>query len=134
MNKYLDVDDFRQLFIEWSEAGKPKGNNKLYFKVWEGVTNAVKADIGTMQRRYNMQISHYDEKVLDSTIKVMTKLYALPKNEAPKSIIALAWLYTYGVVFGIKAIQEDFEDDIDSLNNTSDGGDEYIDCIDVDNY
>lgn len=133
-SKYLDKEDFKRLFITWCRVGKPKGNNEIYRQIWEGVINAVKADIGTMQKRYNMTVSHYEEKVMDSAIKVVTKLDALPENDAPKSIIALAWLYTYGVVFGIKAIQEDFEDVFESLDNTSEGGDSFIDIIDVDNY
>lgn len=126
---WIDVAEFKQLFIDWCKAGKPEGNSAIYMKIWDGVINAVKADIGRMQKLNNVEISHYDDKVIDSAAKVITKLRSLPESDAPKSIITLAWLYTYGVCFGPNAIQEDYEDKAESLNAIASGGDECIDVI-----
>ena len=63
--KYLNPEDFRKLYEEWAGAGKPTGNHPLYAKVFDGVTNSVKACIGSLQSRFHCQYQDYNEKVMD---------------------------------------------------------------------
>lgn len=128
--KYLDPKEFAQLYEEWSAAGKPQGNDPLYVKIWNGVTNAVKACIGALQARYHCQYQDYGEKVSDGAILIMTKL--LKMEDTPKNIINLSYLPVLGVCCGPKARQKDFENDMLSTDVPTEGGDTFADMIDED--
>ena len=128
--KYLDPKEFAQLYEEWSAAGKPQGNDPLYIRVWSGVTNAVKACIGSLQARYHCQYQDYSEKVLDGTILIMTKL--LKMEDTPKNIINMCYLPVLGVCCGPKARQKDFENDMLSTDVPTEGGDTFADLINED--
>ena len=128
--KYLDPKEFAQLYEEWSAAGKPQGNDPLYARVWNGVTNAVKACIGSLQARYHCQYQDYSEKVLDGTILIMTKL--LKMEDTPKNIINMCYLPVLGVCCGPKARQKDFENDMLSTDVPTEGGDTFADLINED--
>lgn len=128
--KYLDPKEFTQLYEEWAAAGKPQGNDPLYVRVWNGVTNAVKACIGALQARYHCQYQDYSEKVLDGTILVMTKL--LKMEDTPKNIVNMCYLPVLGVCCGPKARQKDFENDMLSTDVPTEGGDTFADLINED--
>lgn len=128
--KYLDPKEFAQLYEEWKAKGKPKGNDPLYTRVWDGVTNAVKACIGALQARYRCQYQDYDEKVLDGTILIMTKL--LKMDDTPKNIVNMCYLPVLGVCCGPKARQKDFENGMLSTDIPTNGGDTFVDMIDED--
>ena len=128
--KYLDPKEFTRLYEEWAAAGKPQGNDPLYVRVWNGVTNAVKACIGALQARYHCQYQDYSEKVLDGTILVMTKL--LKMEDTPKNIVNMCYLPVLGVCCGPKARQKDFENDMLSTDVPTEGGDTFADLINED--
>ena len=128
--KYLDPKEFAQLYEEWTAAGKPQGNDPLYVKVWNGVTNAVRACIGALQARYHCQYQDYSEKVLDGTILIMTKL--LKMEDTPKNIINMCYLPVLGVCCGPKARQKDFENDMLSTDVPTEGGDTFAGLINED--
>lgn len=128
--KYLDPKEFSQLYEEWAVAGKPQGNDPLYVRVWDGVTNAVKACIGALQARYHCQYQDYGEKVLDGTILIMTKL--LKMEDTPKNIVNMCYLPVLGVCCGPKARQKDFENDMLSTDVPTEGGDTFADLINED--
>lgn len=128
--KYLDSKEFETLYNEWVSKGKPKGNDKLYAQIWEGVTNAVKACIGALQNRYHCKYQDYDDKVMDATILIMTKLDKI--TDSPKNIVNMAYLPTLGVCCGPKAIQKEFEDNMMSLDATANEGDSYVDIVSPD--
>ena len=128
--KYLDPKEFAQLYEEWAAAGKPQGNNPLYVKIWDGVTNAVKACIGALQSRYHCQYQDYSEKVLDGTILIMAWL--LKMEDTPKNIVNMCYLPVLGVCCGPKARQKDFENAMLSTDVPTEGGDTFADLIDED--
>lgn len=128
--KYLDPKEFAQLYEEWKVKGKPQGNDPLYAKIWNEVTNSVKACIGALQARYHCQYQDYDEKVLDGTILIMTKL--LKMEDTPKNIINLSYLPVLGVCCGPKARQKDFENDMLSTDAPTEGGNTFADLINED--
>ena len=128
--KYLDPKEFAQLYEEWAAAGKPQGNDPLYAKIWDGVTNSVKACIGSLQSRYHCQYQDYSEKVLDGTILIMTKL--LKMEDTPKNIVNMCYLPVLGVCCGPKARQKDFENDMLSTDVPTEGGDTFADLINED--
>ena len=128
--KYLDPKEFARLYEEWSATGKPQGNDPLYVRVWNEVTNAVKACIGALQARYHCQYQDYSEKVLDGTILIMTKL--LKMEDTPKNIINMCYLPVLGVCCGPKARQKDFENDMLSTDVSTEGGDTFADLINED--
>lgn len=128
--KYLDPKEFAQLYEEWTAAGKPQGNDPLYVKVWNGVTNAVRACIGALQARYHCQYQDYSEKVLDGTILIMAKL--LKMEDTPKNIINMCYLPVLGVCCGPKARQKDFENDMLSTDVPTEGGDTFAGLINED--
>lgn len=128
--KYLDPKEFAQLYEEWAAAGKPQGNNPLYAKIWDGVTNAVKACIGALQSRYHCQYQDYSEKVLDGAILIMTWL--LKMEDTPKNIVNMCYLPVLGVCCGPKARQKDFENAMLSTDVPTEGGDTFADLIDED--
>ena len=128
--QFIDPEVFRDLYNEWSKAGKPKGNNTLYIKIWNSVENAVKACIGALQARYRCQYQDYDGKVMDSTILIMNKL--LTMNDTPKNIVNMCYLPVLGVCCGNKAKQADFENDMLSTDVKTEGGDTFEDLINED--
>ena len=129
-DKYLDPKEFALLYGEWKSKGKPQGNDPLYARVWNGVTNAVKACIGSLQARYHCQYQDYDEKVLDGTILIMTKL--LKMEDTPKNIISLSYLPVLGVCCGPKAIANERENNSLSLDSLTEGGDTFVDLMYLD--
>lgn len=112
--KYVDPDDFRKLYEEWAKKGKPTGNDPLYLKIWNGVTNAVKACIGALQTRYHCKYQDYDEKVLDGTALIVSRLIKM--EDTPKNIVNFAYLPVLGICAGPKAMQSDFENNMASLD------------------
>ena len=125
--KYLDPKEFTQLYGEWKAKGKPQGNDPLYIKIWNGVTNAVKACIGALQARYHCQYQDYDEKVLDGTALMIAKLIKM--EDTPKNIINMCYLPVLGVCCGPKAMQADFENNMLSTDAETNGGDTFADLI-----
>lgn len=125
--KYIKSEEFEALYNEWALKGKPKENDKLYTQVWFGVTNAVKACIGALQNKYHCKYQDYDDKVMDATILIMTKLDKM--ENSPKNIVNVAYLPTLGVCCGPKARQKEFEDNIMSLDAQTDEGDSYVDIV-----
>lgn len=128
--KYLDPKVFAELYEEWKVKGKPQGNDPLYIKIWDGVTNAVKACIGALQASYHCQYQDYDEKVLDGTILIMSKL--LKMEDTPKNIINLAYLPVLGICCGPKAIKQEWENNMLSTDVVTDGGDTFTDLMYLD--
>lgn len=128
--KYIDPEEFKKLYKEWAEKGKPTGNDPLYLKIWNGVTNAVKACIGALQARYRCKYQDYDEKVLDGTALIITRL--LKMEDVPKNIINFAYLPVLGVVAGPKAMQSDFENSMASLDMPIEGRDTFADKLSTD--
>lgn len=128
--QYLDPKEFAELYNEWAEKGKPTGNDPLYIKIWNGVTNAVRACIGALQARYHCQYQDYDEKVLDGTAKIMTRLLGM--EDTPKNIINMCYLPVLGVCAGPKAMQSDFENNMASLDIPIEGRDTFADKLSTD--
>ena len=128
--RYLDPKEFALLYEEWKAKGKPQGNDPAYVRVWDGVTNAVKACIGSLQARYHCQYQDYDEKVLDGTALMIAKLIKM--EDAPKNIINMCYLPVLGVCCGPKAMQSDFENSMLSTDVETNGGDTFVDLIDDD--
>ena len=128
--KYINPSDFEQLYINWSNAGKPTGNHPLYLQIWDGVTNAVKACIGALQSRYHCQYQDYDAKVLDGTITVMEKL--LKMNESPRNIVSMSYLPVLGICAGTKAINAEKDDRALSIDNLTKGGDAFEEIMYID--
>ena len=128
--KYLDPKEFALLYEEWKAKGKPLGNDPLYVKIWDGVTNAVKACIGSLQARYHCQYQDYDEKVLDGTALMIAKLQRM--EDSPKNIVTMCYLPMLGVCCGPKARQKDFEDSMLSTDVPTGGGDTFEDLINED--
>ena len=126
--KYLNPKEFAQLYDEWKAKGKPQGNDPLYLKIWDGVTNAVKACIGALQARYHCQYQDYDEKVLDGTILIMTKL--LKMEDTPKNIINMCYLPVLGVCCGPKARKQEWENNMLSTDVETNGGDTFESLLD----
>lgn len=128
--KYLDPKGFAQLYEEWKAKGKPQGNDPLYMKIWDGVTNAVKACVGALQARYRCQYQDYDDKVMDSTILIMNKL--LTMGDTPKNIVNMSYLPVLGVCCGPKAIKQEWENNMLSTDVVTDGGDTFTDMMYLD--
>ena len=128
--KYIDPAAFEQLYNEWDYAGKPQGNSQLYIKIWNGVENAVKACIGALQNRYHCKYQDYDEKVVDGTILIMNKLMNM--TDAPKNIVSMCYLPVLGICCGPKAIQSEWENNIESLDAPTEGGDAFADLMYID--
>lgn len=128
--KYIKPEEFEALYNEWAYAGKPQGNNQLYIKIWNGVENAVKACIGSLQNRYHCKYQNYDEKVADGTILIMNKLMNI--TDAPKNIVSLCYLPVLGICCGPKAIQSEFENSMMSIEEETNGGDTFAELIYLD--
>lgn len=128
--KYLDPKEFAELYNEWAAAGKPQGNHTLYTKIWNGVTNAVKACVGSLQNRYHCKYQDYDDKVMDSTVLIMNKL--LTMDGIPNNIVSMSYLPVLGVCCGRKAIQSEWENNMLSTDVPTEGGDTFENLIDED--
>lgn len=128
--RFIDPKEFSDLYNEWAEKGKPTGNDPLYLKVWNGVTNAVKACIGSLQTRYQCQYQDYDEKVLDGTALMISRLIKL--EGYPKNIVNMCYLPVLGICAGPKAMQSDFENNMASLDIPIEGRDTATDRISSD--
>lgn len=128
--RYIVPKEFAQLYEEWAAKGKPQGNDPLYIKIWNGATNAVKACIGALQAAYHCQYQDYEDKVMDGTIKVITKL--LKMNDTPKNIVNLSYLYVLGVCCGPKAQKQEWENNMLSTDVITDGGDSFTDLMYLD--
>lgn len=126
--KYIVPSEFAALYEEWKAKGKPKGNDKLYTRVWDGVVNAVKACVGALQARYHCKYQDYEDKVMDSTILIMNKL--LTMDDTPKNIVNMCYLPVLGVCCGPKARRKEFEDSMLSMDVPTEGGDTFKDLID----
>ena len=125
--KYIIPSEFAALYEDWKAKGKPLGNDPLYLKIWDGVTNAVKACIGALQARYHCQYQDYDEKVLDGTALMIAKLQKM--DDTPKNIINMCYLPVLGVCCGPKAMQADFENGMLSTDTPTEGGGTLKDLI-----
>lgn len=128
--KYVDPDDFKKLYEEWDYAGKPQGNDPLYVKIWSITAEAVKACIGALQNRYHCKYQDYDEKVVDGTILIMNKLMNM--TDAPKNIVSMCYLPILGICCGPKAIQSEFENNMMSTEEETEGGDTFAELIYLD--
>ena len=128
--KYVDPDDFKKLYEEWAKEGKHQGNDPLYVKIWSITAEAVKACIGALQNRYHCKYQDYDEKVIDGTILIMNKLMTM--TDAPKNIVSMCYLPVLGVCCGPKAIQSEWENNIESLDAPTEGGDAFADLMYID--
>lgn len=128
--EFLDPDKFAELYDQWDIAGKPTGNNALYVAIWDGVTNAVKACIGALQARYHCQYQDYEDKVLEGTITMVSKLRKL--EGTPKNIVTMSYLPMLGICCGKKALQQEFENDMLSTSISTQGGDEFTELMYID--
>lgn len=128
--RYIKPAEFAQLYEEWAAKGKPQGNDPLYIKIWNEATNAVKACIGALQATYRCKYQDYDDKVIDGTIKVITKL--LKMNDTPKNIVNMSYLYALGVCCGPKAQKQEWENNMLSTDVITDGGDTFTDLMYLD--
>lgn len=126
--KFINPADFAALYNEWATAGKPQGNHPLYIKIWEGVTNAVKACVGSLQNRYHCKYQDYEDKVMNATILIIKKLMTMP--DTPNNIVSLSYLPVLGVCCGPKARQAEFEDSMLSTDNETKCGDSFTEMID----
>lgn len=117
--RYIDPKAFKALYIEWAAKGKPKGNDTTYRAIWDGATNAAKACIGALQQQYECTYRNYDEKVLQTTMLIVR--YLLTHDTPPENIVNISWFPAVGVCCGNKARQEDFEEDMLSINALKDG-------------
>lgn len=131
-DKYLDPEEFKELYEEWAKEGKPQGNSPLYVRIWGLTTESVKACIGALQSRYHCQYQDYDEKVMDSTILIMNKL--LTMDGTPKNIVNMCYLPVLGVCCGPKARSQEMQDNALSLDCLTSGGDSFQDFIYIDEY
>lgn len=130
--KYIKPEEFLAVYNEWKSKGKPRGNDKTYEKVWDGVQNAVKACIGSLQARYKCTYQNYDDKVLDATILVMNKLNTM--EDEPRNIVTMSYLYVVGICCGSKTRQQEFEDNMLSVDAPAVGGDSFADLMYIDEY
>lgn len=128
--RYIKPEEFEALYNEWDAIGKPQGNNALYIKIWNSVENAVKACIGALQNRYHCKYQNYDEKVVDGTILIMNKLMNM--TDAPKNIVSMCYLPVLGICCGPKAIQSEFENNMMSTEEETEGGDTFAELIYLD--
>ena len=128
--KYIDPAAFEALYNEWDAIGKPQGNNPLYIKIWNGVENAVRACIGALQNRYHCKYQDYDEKVIDGTILIMNKLMNM--TDAPKNIVSLCYLPVLGICCGPKSMQSEWENNMLSTEEETEGGDTFKELLYVD--
>lgn len=128
--KFIDPNTFRDLYILWSNEGKPQGNNQLYIKIWNSVENAVKACIGALQNKYHCKYQDYDEKVVDGTILIMNKLINM--TDTPKNIVSMCYLPVLGICCSKKALQSEWENNMLSTDEKTDGGDTFTELIYLD--
>ena len=127
---FIDPAEFEKLYNEWDYNGKPQGNNPLYIKIWNGVENAVRACIGALQNRYHCKYQDYDDKVTDGTILIMNKLMNM--TDAPKNIVSLCYLPVLGICCGPKSMQSEWENNMLSTEEETEGGDTFKELLYVD--
>ena len=128
--KHINPSEFAALYEKWAKEGKPQGDNPLYIKIWDGVTNAVKACVGALQSRYHCMYQMYDDKVMDSTILIMNKL--LKMDEAPRNIVNMAYLPVLGICCSKRSINEEKEDNALSMDNLTEGNDTFCELMYLD--
>ena len=130
--QYIDPAEFSKLYEEWAKQGKPQGNNPLYIKIWDGITNAVKACIGALQTKYHCKYKDYEDKVMDASIVIINKL--LKMEDTPKNIVNLSYLPVLGICCNKKVIAQELEDNSLSIDCLTDGGDSFSDIMYLDEY
>lgn len=130
--RFINPEEFASLYNEWSAAGKPTGNNQLYVKIWDGVTNSVKACIGALQSKYHCKYADYNDKIIDGTIVMVKKL--LRMNETPKNIVSLCYLPCLGVCCGPQTKKAEIENNMLSTDEETSSGDTFTDLVYVDEY
>lgn len=128
--QYIDPAEFSKLYEEWSKQGKPTGNNLLYLKVWNSITNAVKACIGALQTKYHCKYKDYEDKVMDASIVIIKRL--LTMEDTPKNIVNMCYLPVLGICCGPKARKKEIEDNSLSIDCLTDGGDSFSDIMYLD--
>ena len=128
--QYIDPAEFSKLYEEWSKQGKPTGNNPLYLKVWNSITNAVKACIGALQTKYHCKYKDYEDKVMDASIVIIKRL--LTMEDTPKNIVNMCYLPVLGICCGPKARKKELEDNSLSIDCLTDGGDSFSDIMYLD--
>lgn len=128
--QYIDPAEFSKLYEEWSKQGKPTGNNPLYLKVWNSITNSVKACIGALQTKYHCKYKDYEDKVMDASIVIINKL--LTMEDTPKNIVNMCYLPVLGICCGPKERKKEIEDNSLSIDCLTDGGDSFSDIMYLD--
>lgn len=128
--QYIDPAEFSKLYEEWVKQGKPTGNNPLYIKIWNGITNAVKACIGALQNKYHCKYKDYEDKVMDASIVIIKRL--LTMEDTPKNIVNMCYLPVLGICCGPKARKKEIEDNSLSIDCLTDGGDSFSDIMYLD--
>ena len=128
--QYINPEEFNKLYEEWAKQGKPTGNNPLYLKIWNSITNAVKACIGALQNRYHCKYKDYEDKVMDASIVIINKL--LTMEDTPKNIVNMCYLPVLGICCGPKARKKEIEDNSLSIDCLTDGGDSFSDIMYLD--
>lgn len=130
--QYIDPAEFSKLYEEWKANGKPTGNNPLYLKIWNSITNAVKACIGALQNKYHCKYKDYEDKVMDASIVIIKRL--LTMEDTPKNIVNMCYLPVLGICCGPKARNKEMEDNSLSIDCLTDGGDSFSDIMYLDEY
>lgn len=128
--QYIDPAEFSKLYEEWKANGKPTGNNPLYLKVWNSITNSVKACIGALQTKYHCKYKDYEDKVMDASIVIIKRL--LTMEDTPKNIVNMCYLPVLGICCGPKARKKELEDNSLSIDCLTDGGDSFSDIMYLD--
>lgn len=128
--QYIDPAEFSKLYEEWAKHGKPQGNNPLYVKIWNGITESVKACIGALQNKYHCKYKDYEDKVMDASIVIIKRL--LTMEDTPKNIVNMCYLPVLGICCGPKARNKEMEDNSLSIDCLTDGGDSFSDIMYLD--
>lgn len=128
--QYINPAEFSKLYEEWAKQGKPTGNNPLYLKIWNSITNAVKACIGALQNKYHCKYKDYEDKVMDASIVIIKRL--LTMEDTPKNIVNMCYLPVLGICCGPKARNKEIEDNSLSIDCLTDGGDSFSDIMYLD--
>lgn len=130
--QYINPAEFSKLYEEWKAKGKPTGNNPLYLKIWNSITNSVKACIGALQTKYHCKYKDYEDKVMDASIVIIKRL--LTMEDTPKNIVNMCYLPVLGICCGPKARNKEIEDNSLSIDCLTDGGDSFSDIMYLDEY
>lgn len=100
-----------KLIQEWRDNPIQSNRDKVFMLLVE----TSKAVIGKLQNSYGMQVKDYDDKVIDSTCKLIEALDK-HKDLIPRNIINWAYLYVLGTVFNKKTKEMEQEILIDDFN------------------